>query len=317
LIAPSRLEIVLIHLRGRDVTTISYPTVDLAQTRFALSPLGHLVHGVHDSACSRGSSLRRAWWHTARRNVPPAAYDLVARINADPSAPPAFLAPPLAGYGYTEPSFDTELQALEAASTHLNGTLDALRKLYGACLADDWAQISRELHADLGGRAATLLAHGPAAALAGLHDGLTWKDGQLTIPGPDTLDFDGTGGLVAMPCAFGQARLHPILTPGRVPILIYSIAPAPMRPASKLRDSLSSLIGPGRARSLRELAKSPASTSQLARRLNVSVPAASMSATALRNSGLIQSTRDGKKVIHQLTPAATALLAANPAPATR
>ncbi|WP_433183028.1 winged helix-turn-helix domain-containing protein [Actinoallomurus sp. CA-150999] len=299
------------------MTTISYPTVDLAQTRFALSPLGHLVHGVHDSACSRDSSLRRAWWHTARRNVPAAAHDLVARINADPSDPPAFLAPPLAGYGYTEPTFDTELQALEAASPGLNGTVDALRKLYDACLADDWAQISRELHADLGGRAATLLAQGPAAALAGLHDGLAWKDGQLIIPGPDTLEFDATGGLVAMPCAFGQARLHPILTPGQVPILIYSIAPTPMRPASALRDTLSSLIGPGRARSLRELAKSPASTSQLAHRLNVSVPAASMSAAALRDSGLIQSVRDGKKVIHHLTPAAAALLAANPAPATR
>jgi DNA-binding transcriptional ArsR family regulator len=297
------------------VTTISYPSADLAQTRFALSPLGHLVHGVHDSACSRGSSLRRSWWHTARHNVPPAAYELVARINADSSASPAFLAPPLAGYGYTEPSFDTELQALEAASPHLTCALDALRKLYDACLADDWAQISRELHADLGGRAATLLAEGPAAALAGLHDGLTWKNGHLIIPGPDTPDFDATGGLVAMPCAFGQARLHPILTPGQVPILIYSITPAPLRPASMDRDTLSSLIGPGRARSLRELAKSPASTSQLAHRLNVSVPAASMSATALRNSGLIHSIRDGKKVIHTLTPAATALLAANPAPA--
>ncbi|TYC09394.1 winged helix-turn-helix transcriptional regulator [Actinomadura syzygii] len=300
------------HLRGRDVTTISYPAVDLAQTRFALSPLGHLVHGVHDSACSRGSSLRRAWWHTARRNVPSAAYELVARINADPLASPAFLAPPLAGHGYLEPSFDAELQALEAAFPELIGIVDPLRKLYDACLADDWAQISRELHADLGGRAATLLAEGPAAALAGLCDGMAWKDGQLVIPGPDTLGFDGSGGLVAMPCAFGQASLHPILSPGRVPILIYSIAPGPVRPASALRDTLSSLIGAGRARSLRELAKSPASTSQLAQRLNVSVPAASMSATALRDCGLIQSIRDGKKVIHHLTPAATALLAANP-----
>ncbi|TYK53067.1 winged helix-turn-helix domain-containing protein [Actinomadura decatromicini] len=296
------------------MTTISYPSVDLAQTRFALSPLGHLVHGVHDSACSRGSSLRRTWWHTARRNVPPAAYDLVARINADPSAPPTLLAPPLAGYGYTEPSFDTELQALEAASPDLNGTLDALRELYDACLADDWSQISRQLHADLGQRAATLLAEGPAAALASLHHGLAWRDERLIIPGPDSPGFDGTGGLVAMPCAFGQAALHPILAPGQVPILIYSIAPTPILPPSLLRDTLSSLIGPGRARSLRELAKSPASTSQLAHRLDVSVPAASMSATALRNSGLIQSIRDGRKVVHHLTPAATALLAANPAP---
>src|SRR6266496_2938489 len=56
LIAPSTLEVVLIHLRGRDVMTISYPSADLAQTRFALSPLGHLVHAESWTPCTRWPS---------------------------------------------------------------------------------------------------------------------------------------------------------------------------------------------------------------------------------------------------------------------
>ncbi|WP_405922213.1 winged helix-turn-helix domain-containing protein [Streptomyces sp. NBC_00122] len=50
------------------------------------------------------------------------------------------------------------------------------------------------------------------------------------------------------------------------------------------------------------------STTELARRLNVSVAAASQHATVLRNANLITTSRRGKSVVHTITPLGAELL---------
>jgi DNA-binding transcriptional ArsR family regulator len=56
-------------------------------------------------------------------------------------------------------------------------------------------------------------------------------------------------------------------------------------------------------------------TGELAARLAVSAPTASVQAGALRAAGLVDSVRQGRKVVHTLTALGSGLLLANPEPA--
>ncbi|MCP2336864.1 ArsR/SmtB family transcription factor [Actinomadura rupiterrae] len=290
---------------------IRFDAADLANTRFAISPLGHLVHGVQGSACSVRSGLRQQWWRTARRNVPGTSARLVAMLAADPERTPSSLLPPAVD-GVLEPTLDQELERLEAAGPHdVPGLVDSVRALFRACMADDWADIRRTLRADLGHRTETMLTGGPVAVLRTLHPELTWQDGHLvagtTAPGLERHP-DGAG-FRLMPCAFGRDGLHPVIDAAHQPILIYSALPE-AGPAGA--GGLEALLGTGRARTLRALDGSPASTTELARRLGVSAPTASVHAARLRDAGLTTSMRDGRNVLHCVTPLGAGLLAANP-----
>ncbi|MFE9629805.1 AMP-binding protein [Streptomyces sp. NPDC006463] len=72
-------------------------------------------------------------------------------------------------------------------------------------------------------------------------------------------------------------------------------------------QSLGALLGRTRAAALR-VATEGCSTTELARRLNVSVAAASQHATVLRNANLITTSRRGKSVVHTITPLGAELL---------
>lgn len=71
--------------------------------------------------------------------------------------------------------------------------------------------------------------------------------------------------------------------------------------------NLESLLGRTRAAALRVTAEG-STTTELARRLNVSVAAASQHATVLRNADLITTSRRGGSVLHRITPLGLALL---------
>ncbi|WP_328929368.1 winged helix-turn-helix domain-containing protein [Streptomyces sp. NBC_00190] len=72
-------------------------------------------------------------------------------------------------------------------------------------------------------------------------------------------------------------------------------------------QSLGALLGRTRAAALKVAAEG-CSTTELARRLNVSVAAASQHATVLRNANLITTSRRGKSVVHTITPLGAELL---------
>src|SRR4051794_16100954 len=156
---------------GRAVMqTLPYGAEDLANTRFASSQLGHLLHGVHNSACSRRSRLRQRWWADQRHNIPAAALSLVELVNHQPQQIPSFLLPPPPN---SSPTLTDELELLRVAdpnriNTELADTrrpapriiedlrhdpartlrrlTDAAHALYHACMATDWPDIQRLLH---------------------------------------------------------------------------------------------------------------------------------------------------------------------------
>ncbi|AWZ06223.1 MULTISPECIES: winged helix-turn-helix domain-containing protein [unclassified Streptomyces] len=79
-------------------------------------------------------------------------------------------------------------------------------------------------------------------------------------------------------------------------------------------QSLGALLGRTRAAALKVVTEG-CSTTELAKRLNVSIAVASEHATVLRNAKLITTTRRGKSVVHTVTPLGTELLGTHQGPA--
>ncbi|MGW1776519.1 ArsR/SmtB family transcription factor [Streptomyces sp. NPDC002104] len=93
-----------------------------------------------------------------------------------------------------------------------------------------------------------------------------------------------------------------------IPTLGDAAAAAALWDAARAADqSLGALLGRTRAAALK-VATEGCSTTELARRLNVSIAAASEHATVLRNAHLITTSRRGKSVVHTVTPLGAELL---------
>jgi hypothetical protein len=322
------------------VETLDYSTDDLARARFVVSPLGHLIHGVHDGPCSRHSPWRQRWWTRARRQVSTSNGRLVPLINrAHPDAP-AFLPLAMAGDNPT-PTFDQELDQLRATPPHLLGfrlataatrtddadrliralrnqedaalraVVDGLLTLYRTTLMTDWPKISRQLQRDVALRTRQTQHDGTLAMLTNLHPDISWRP----LPGDSPADEPQGNGLILAPCLFGQQRAHAGPGGDGTQVVIYPAA-EPADTDLTTDDHLAALLGPGRAAVLRAL-RTPTSTSGLARQLATSVPTASTHATLLRNAGLVATTRDGKSVRHELTAVGWQLVELNPGPRLR
>ena len=315
--------------------TFDYGTGDLDRVRFVVSPLGHLIHGVHDGPCSRQSPWRQRWWPRARRQVSLGSAKLVPLINrAHPDAP-AFLPLAIAGDGAAAPTFEQELDQLRATPPHLLGyrlaagsgpapgrtddadrlirglrnqedaslraVVDGLLALYRATLMPDWPTIAERLQRDISVRRRQIQQHGTLAMLTNLHSDITWR--PRTTPGAPDRD------LILAPCLFGQQRAHGGPGADGTQVVIYPTADLDDAHTAP-EDHLAALLGAGRAAVLRSL-RTPASTSGLARRLGISAPTASTHAALLRNAGLVTTTRDGKSVRHELTAVGQQLVELN------
>jgi DNA-binding transcriptional ArsR family regulator len=195
-----------------------------------------------------------------------------------------------------------------------------LRDFYQACIAPHWRGVAAAFRADLTARTPLLAAGGPAALLSSLHPQLTWTgDGLHRVTGTQTFELDGTG-MQLVPSVFWTGV--PLLSL-RAPryggnALLYSARPAlpggsPSDGAGDGTDpasgggTLDRLLGRTRAAALRAL-QQPCSTTELAGRLRVRPSSASEQARALRDAGLVHTTRHGKAVRHSLTPLGHSLL---------
>lgn len=312
--------------------TIDYGPGDLERVRFVASPLGHLIHGVHDGPCSRQSPWRQRWWPKARRQVSLGSAKLVPLINrAHPDAP-AFLPLAIAGDGAASPTFEQELDQLRATPPHLLGyrlattpvrtdesdrlirglrnqedaslraVVDGLLALYRATLMPDWPTVAEHLQRDISMRRRQLQRHGTLPMLTNLHPDITWR--------PHTDPADPPRGLILAPCLFGQQRAHGGPGADGTQVVIYPTADLDEAHPDP-EDHLAALLGAGRAAVLRSL-RSPASTSGLAVRLGISAPMASTHTALLRNAGLVTTARDGKSVRHELTVVGRQLVELNP-----
>ncbi|MFD3695114.1 ArsR/SmtB family transcription factor [Streptomyces sp. NPDC058646] len=144
-----------------------------------------------------------------------------------------------------------------------------------------------------------------------------WRPPVLEAPYPRRVEVRLQGrGLIITPTVFAK---HPVsflwdpLDTAQPPRLT---VPALRRPLTgtgpaeadgSAARNLESLLGRTRAAALHVTAAG-CTTSELARRLNVTAAAASQHATVLRNTGLITTSRRGRSVLHLITPLGLALL---------
>ena len=210
----------------------------------------------------------------------------------------------------------------------------ALRACCAATIDPYWARIQIHLMAEVAASSRTLAEGGIARLLAELHLDTRWQAGALLVgqTGHTTQqvadqlfphrDVGVTGihlngrGLVLVPSVFCR-RVTPYISVADHdgPVVLFYPVLRDIVDAHRLwtnacgpvRKELVALLGATRAVAMDVLTR-PTSTTELARRLQVSLATASHHATVLRAAGLVTSRRRGGSVLHVLSPLGEALL---------
>lgn len=201
-------------------------------------------------------------------------------------------------------------------------------RLHQQAVAPYWAGIEVALEAERARLLGLMAGGGVEALLSGLHPLARWNPPVLELPtagrwamAPLHASLGGTG-IVLAPSAFCPVGPVPFFPyDGNPAVLIYPALAAPelaqlwqgidppevVESDPRQARALSRLLGRTRAEVLRTLADG-CSTSELAARLGVSPASASQHATALRDAGLVSSTRDRNRMLHRLTNLGAELL---------
>ncbi|MZD08275.1 helix-turn-helix domain-containing protein [Streptomyces sp. SID5785] len=243
---------------------------------------------------------------------------------------PDFLTPPVGG-GWDE-GVDTVLatpcrrlrQEMEqlAAVTAMPGWTEALgrgapatmtwlgRSLHGyrdTALAPVWPTVLSRVAADVALRTRLLLAGGSESLLDSLRPLAVWRPPVLEVGYPVDRDLHLEGrGLDLVPSFFCHRVPISLADCALKPVLIYPVDRQGTDLA--LADGAASgplerLIGPTRAAIVAHLSAGGCrTTTETATAIAVSVPTASQQLALLRDAGLVLSRRDGKYVLHRLSP---------------
>jgi DNA-binding transcriptional ArsR family regulator len=189
---------------------------------------------------------------------------------------------------------------------------DGLRRYKELVLDTSWDRIATAFAADRAVRARQLADEGLGSFLSQLHPTAEFHDGILHIGSwgvagtTRDLYLDGRG-LTIIPCYFKRAHQLMVLADNDLPpVLVYPIDRDIKVLAAAQHQALAELLGHTRARVLESAGE--LTTSEVAARLNLSLPAASKHLTLLRNAGLVTSVRYGNSVMHAQTPLGMALL---------
>ena len=297
--------------------TISLGVDDLAATRFAVSPLAETVFALKLLRTGNAGPVNLPWLRWARHDLSsrPLSLPLLWPLLRDGRrARPEFLTPAPAGRA---PSFDEEAERMRATPPgHVRASLE---RVYGWRDCDPWPDSARELaarpqqtlaliaaeltagharliaphwdrmrpvlDADIAYRGGVLARGGTAALFAGLHPGVRWAAGEITVirnrrgPRESAVTPGPAGGLVLLPSVLiwpgttvkGYSSSQTTLRyPARGTAAVWEHSLLPATDHQALRD----LLGARRARLLAML-RCPASTTALARSLDVSPSAIS------------------------------------------
>ncbi|MET8275356.1 DUF5937 family protein [Streptomyces sp. NPDC005096] len=321
---------------------LSFSTADLAQTRFAVSPMWEVVTSFRLLRAEAEPPLHRRWAAQVRPRLVEAGLDqgwlaelipaggyLADFLNPTPPAPFPELAGELEAIRQTSPErVRTDLGRLgverdlgrsarlrllgEAPEVALEKVAAEIEIYWELALAPYWARIRRLLEADIFRRARQVAELGAAQVLNELHESVRWDEDSLRLVRRHcALTRADTGaGLLLVPSVFAWPR---VLTRSVVPDPPQLAYPArgigtlwePRTPVAG--EAVAAVLGRSRTLLLTEL-DTPASTTVLARRSGLSAAGVSQHLTALRNAGLVTAHRAGRSVLYARTSVADALL---------
>lgn len=327
---------------------IHFTGADLLRTRIAAAPdpMWELTLSLHQLRCPSSPVFRQWRRETLRRLQEAGAADalsLLLQLVPQTGYFPDFLTPSEAGKGFhaaIEAILSTpitrlrrDLEILAAAQTlpgwagkladgelaTLTRLADALRVYHAVAIEPYLTQIRASVHIDRSRRARSLADGGFQQLLADMHPTLRWTDTviEAEYPGDQVCHLGGRGLLLVpsffcfgKPISLRDTSLPPVLVcpvDGDARFLALSTAHSLATRARSRGDALASLLGRTRAAVLETIGDG-CTTSEIARRLHVSLATASEHASVLRQAGLVASVRDGNASLHVLTAIGTALL---------
>jgi DNA-binding transcriptional ArsR family regulator len=193
---------------------------------------------------------------------------------------------------------------------------EAAQAAYCELVRPFWPRIRACLHAEQATRRRTLARAGPGALLASLQGPrIRWRPPVLEIGMPNHVEMElGGRGIALVPSVFVGKDPSLLENPNDMdekPRLILPVADADGGRlwAASRGSALAALVGRNRAAVLQSVADG-CTTTELARRVGISLAAASQHAAVLRGAGLIITRRQGGAVLHMLTPLGAELLQA-------
>ncbi len=195
----------------------------------------------------------------------------------------------------------------------------ALRACHGVAVAPYWDGVRAHL-AEVRAAYVNAMAEGGVERLLKSLCGptLRWRPPVLELEHPYEADVHLNGrGLVIAPTVFSTRRaelMHPVLDPDEAPVLAVPTVTDAVACGTLWDDTrasggraLEDLLGRTRAAVL-EAAAGGRSTTDLARRLDISPATVSHHTSVLRKAGLVTTRREGKAVLHTVTSMGMALL---------
>ncbi|WP_435191117.1 DUF5937 family protein [Streptomyces sp. bgisy126] len=319
---------------------LSFSAADLAQTRFAVSPLWEVVTSFRILAQRSDSAPHQRWAAQVRPRIVRAGLDrgrlaalvpahgyLADFLNPTPDGPFPTLGAELDAVRRTpagqvredlrklavEGGDGGRLQSLyDDPEAVLPKVADEIETYWELALAPYWARIQKVLEADVFHRARQVAEHGSARVLGELHETVRWDDGTLRLVRRHcALSRDQTGsGLLLVPSVFAWPRVltrsvHPDPPQLAYPARGFGAVWEPRTTAST--DAVAAVLGRSRTLLLTSL-DTPASTTQLATHSGLSAAGVSQHLIALRNAGLVTAHRSGRSVLYARTSVADQLL---------
>jgi DNA-binding transcriptional ArsR family regulator len=312
---------------------------DLLALRFACSPLWETQAAVRLLAGERARSRHEPWYRLVRE--PAGGLDLTPLLAVQPlrGFVPDFLTPPprtprprlreqLAEIRATpaaqvahelarcrETVTDDRHRALidrYLAEPERSRELlaDRLREAWAELVAPFWVRIRALLERDIEHRSRTLARHGWRRVLEELHPQIRWTRRGLSCADRSgrTVPLDDRG-LVLMPSVFHGPNVAAVVDEPWLPTIAY-----PARGVGELwrtpagsPAAVATLLGRTRALVLASLDE-PVSTTTLATLIELSPAGVSRHLLALRDAGLVSTTRHGHEVRYRRTRLGSALL---------
>jgi DNA-binding transcriptional ArsR family regulator len=194
----------------------------------------------------------------------------------------------------------------------------AIGAVHDAAVAPLWSGLRAYLDAAAIASGRVLATGGVEGLLATLHPLARWRAPVLEVAWcgpPQDLDLHGRG-LALIPSVFCCPRpiaLHSLADQAAPELLVFPAVrshadlAAALAPGERHGRALVALLGRTRAAVL-DAVGDGCTTTELARRVGISVPSASQHAAVLRNADLLVTRRVGKSVQHSLTVLGAALL---------
>jgi len=310
---------------------------DVANVRFAISPLMELHHSVRALEHPDAKALHLPWVIETRERVADLDMALLHALHPAKAYTPDFIDPPPRGpLGELEEGLAEMLATppeqvrrelrraydgralpavleplLEDPRRALPALADLARDYWERALAPHWPRIRALLEGDILYRARQLADGGAQRLFADIHPEVSFAEDTLRIDMPYELTADLAGrGLLFVPSAFTWPRPATAAEPPWQPFLVY-----PARGIGGLWEpgraappaALAALLGARRATVLAAL-HAPRSTTELANALELSPGSVSQHLSVLRDAGLVHGHRVGRAVLYVRSPTGESLV---------